>query len=416
MRPVARRPRPRPGKSRFSAPALGRTVGSIFGPTGALAGAAAGSLFRTVTGFGDYKVNSNSLTSGIDRLPAFKAIRAGTRITHREYMFDVVTSSVAGAFKIQTIAIQPALLASFPWLSATAENYEEYKLNGAVYEFKSNSYDALASTNTASGTVIMTTGYNVLSPPFTNKFSMEQYQYTCSSKPSVDLLHPVECAKIETPTSVLFTRASTPATGDLRLYDWGNFNIATVGMQGTSVNVGELWVTYDVTLFKPKLGSSVDIADHFILNPASCNPGGANYFGTLATPPIKTNYSDMGTTLSASAGTALDTINWPVGYTGNVLVTYNVNVASLSALLLQAPMGASVTGGVAGLSLYSSGANNSQGPGGSLLLYNQTGGSNWNIFLRITDGGSITFTGGTGAGAPLSGDLYAIALPADFHP
>ena len=35
------------------------------------------------------------------------------------------------------------------------------------------------------------------------------------------------------------------------------FTIATQGFQGTNVNIGELWVTYQVTLLKPKLYASL---------------------------------------------------------------------------------------------------------------------------------------------------------------
>jgi len=255
----------------FNVVRLGRRVGGLFGSQGSRVGEEAGRLFRQLTGFGDYKINKNSLTTG-DSLPTFRSPKNGTRVIHREYLMDVITSATAGAFSIEQIPIQPALLGSFPWLSASAEQYQEYRLNGCVYEFKSNSYNALASTNTASGTVIMSTNYNALDPAFISKFQMEQSQYTCSGKPSVDLLHPIECAKVETPTNVLYTRSVQTFNGDLRLYDWGNFYIATVGTQGASTNIGELWVTYDLTLLKPKLGSAVDVADHYILPPAIANP------------------------------------------------------------------------------------------------------------------------------------------------
>lgn len=268
--------RKRQNRSRggFNAVRLGRTVGGIFGKGGAAVGASAGELFRRLTGFGEYKVNSNTLSTTVDALPSFTNLSRGTRVSHREYLFDVVTSATVGGFTIQQIPIQPALLQSFPWLSSSAEQYQQWQLNGCVYEFKSNSYDALASTNTASGTVIMSTNYNVLEPSFPNKFTMEQTQYTCSGKPSRDLLHPIECAKIETPTNVLYTRPGPVSIGDLRLYDHGNFYIATVGMQGASTNIGELWVTYDLTLLKPKLGSTVDVYDHWVLPPADTLPGG----------------------------------------------------------------------------------------------------------------------------------------------
>jgi len=386
----------------------------MFGPRAGRVGAEAGRMFREITGFGAYKIQKNTIMSGTDRLPTFRSMQYGTRVQHREFLFDVITSPTAGAFKIQTIPIQPALLAAFPWLSASAEQYQEYQMNGVVYEFKSNSYDALASTNTASGTVVMATNYNVLDAPFYNKFQMEQTQYTCSDKPSNPLIHPIECAKIETPTSVLWTRPGPVSTGDLRLYDWANFSIATVGMQGTSVNIGELWVTYDITLLKPKLTNTVDVQDHYVLPVPYAVPGGIAYFGSDTHPPALTGDSDMGTTLSAFSSGNLDTINWPPGYTGKVVIIYRMHVTSVISASLATPYTINYSGGASSLTTFSDGTSRNEGPVGSPLVYNGNGGCTLVVFSNIVNGGSVRLTGGTTSATPTAGDLIICALPSNF--
>jgi len=404
----------------FNAVRMGQRVGNIFGKSYGRLGAEAGRLFRHITGFGDYKVSKNSLMHGSDSLPAFGNTSAGTRVTHREFLFDVITSPLPGLFSIETVPIQPALLAAFPWLSASAENYQEYRLNGCVYEFKSNSYNALASTNTASGTVIMTTNYNVLDPPFTNKFTMEQSQFTCSDKPSNHIVHPIECSKLETPASILYTRSGQTGSGDMRLYDWGNFNIATVGMQGISTNIGELWVTYDITLLKPKLGATSDVADRYVAltpNLSAVKPGGPNYFGTLSLPMVQTTESDMGTTLSASVGVNLDSITWPPGYSGNVMVVIRWALASTASLTLATQYGYAITNSVAALRLF--GLADPNGPTfdneaiNTILpmVYNGNGGCTLVSCFRITNGGTIRLVGGTTNGALTTADLIITALP-----
>jgi len=347
-------------------------------------------------------------------------LTSGTRVIHREFLFDVITSDVAGAFKIQTIPLQPALTSSFPWLAASAENYQEYKLNGCLFEFKSNSYNAISSTNTAAGTVVMSSNYNVLDPPFINKFQMEQSQYTCSTKPSLHLLHPIECAKMETPTSVLYTRPGPVSTGDLRLYDWCNFNIATVGTQGASTNIGELWITYDVTLLKPKLGSTVDVYDHYVLpiaSPFGMQPGGPQFFGSVTSPGILTQDSDMGTTLSAvGSGSGLDTINWPVGFTGKVCVIYCAAETSTGSLVQANFYTTTSTSSVTPIPAFGLGQPSAYFTNQiNLLLYTDNGGTTWVCFLSIVDGGSLTLAGGTnGANTLTSGDLFIISLPTNF--
>jgi len=391
-------------------------LGNVFSPAIGRVGAEAGRLFKQVTGFGDYKVNKNTLMNG-DPLPTFKNMSNGTRVIHREFLFDVITSDTVGAFKIQKIPIQPAILSSFPWLSASAENYQEYRLNGCIFEFKSNSYNAVSSTNTASGTVVMSTDYNVLDPPFPNKFTMEQSQYTCSAKPSSHLMHPIECAKLETPASVLFTRPGPVTSGDLRLYDWGNFYIATVGMQGSSTNIGELWITYDITLLKPKLGSTVDVSDHWVLPLGATQPGGNSYFGSIPAPPSLTLDSDMGTTLSAVGTTGgLNTINWPSGYTGNVAVIYCCALTSVGSLV-QANFINVTSSTITAIYAFGIGQpSNFFTNQINLLLYNDNGGVTWVMFLSVVDGGSLTISGGSNGFIPLtSADLFIIALPSNFN-
>jgi len=418
VKPKSKGPRKAKG---FSAVRLGQRLGNVFSPAIGRVGAEAGRLFKQVTGFGDYKVNKNTLMNS-DPLPTFKNLSNGTRVIHREYLFDVITAETNGAFKIQKIPIQPALGTSFPWLAASAENYQEYKLNGCIFEFKSNSYNAVSSTDTASGTVVMSTDYNALDPPFPNKFQMEQSQYTCSAKPSVNLMHPIECAKLETPTSVLFTRPGPVTSGDLRLYDWANFYIATVGMQGSSTNIGELWITYDITLLKPKLGSTVDVYDHWVLPVLSDNPiqpGGTSYFGSISTPPALTLDSDMGTTLSVVSPSVngLNSINWPSGYTGNVAVIYIAGLATPSQASLATMYTVVGSPGVTpilavGLTRPTNWYTNQI----NTLVYNATGGVTYLGFFSIVDGGSLTFFGGTTGPDPLtSGDLFIVALPSNFN-
>lgn len=403
-----------------TAESLGRDIGGIFGPLGSRIGAGAGRLFKTITGVGDYKVSSNTLINSLDSLPSFRNLSMGTRVQHREYLSDIITSSTIGEFKVQSIPIQPALLTSFPWLAALAENYQQYQLHGVVYEFKSNSYDALSSTNTASGTVVMATNYNVYDPPFTTKFQMEQTQYTSSAKPSVNLIHPIECAKLETPTSVLYTRSGFTTDGDLRLTDWGNFSIATVGMQGASTNIGELWVTYDITLFKPKLSASTDVADHYYIPAGNTEPGGPTYFGADVdgSRPIKTDDSDMGTTIAASfgPGNAYDTIVWPQGYNGKVAVIVRYDCKSSAVNSISAIHDYALGGGVSPLRCMAltDTIHAFDNEGEKPLVYNGNGCCTIVIFLNVANGGNIVFSGGTNSIDPTSTDLFIVALPQSF--
>lgn len=416
------KPTPPPAKKRapripgLSAAKIGRTLGGVFGPTGAALGAGAGQLFKHITGFGDYKVNNNTLLS--DPVPAFGNMSVGTRVRHREYLMDVITSDDAGAFSIVKVPIQPALRTSFPLLSATAENYQEYVISGCIFEFKSNSYDAISSTNTASGTVVMSTNYNALDPDFNSKFQMEQSQFTCSGKPSVCLIHPIECSRKQTPTNVFFTRSGPTPPGDSRFYDWGNFYIATVGMQGSATNIGELWVSYDIELIKPRLGSTVDVYDHYVLAPLTVAPGGPSYFGFLDDthdPPQLTKDSDMGTSLASSNDDgSLDTIVWPSGYTGKVQITYVALTESKVASSLSAPYGVGLGGGASLLNCLGEFSTCTNQGSSLYLLYNGYGGVTLTVFVDLVNGGSVILFDGTSGAALRAADLLIVALPTNF--
>lgn len=395
---------------------LGRALGSaLAGETGGVAGnllgRAAGSLFTKITGFGDYKVGSNSLmgAAASDSLPMFTKSGRGTKIVHREYLFDVVTSPTIGQFNIQKVPIQPALAGSFPWLAPVAEQFEEYTLNGVIFEFKSNSYDALASTNTASGTVVMTTQYNVLNPTFTTKQAMEQYEFTCSAKPSVNLIHPVECARGESPIYTLSTRAGSATTGDLRLYDFANFYIATVGMQGASTNIGELWVSYDITFLKPRLGLSADIGDHYYLGTyATIVPlGGGNYFGTA---PVLSPASDLGSVLTNGT-----TITIPTSYTGQVVVIYRLLYNVAQTYLAGALVNIAPSAGASFLNLFGAGPYSLVAAGNGFPTAGFTSTEVVVVkYFTCVQGGILTVNGGqgiTGGATVQAADLFIIALP-----
>jgi hypothetical protein len=103
----------------------------------------------------------------------------------------------------------------------------------------------------------MTTQYEPTEPEFVDQKAMESYKYTTAGKPSDSFLHPVECdfALSGNVTDKMFIRNGPPTDTKL-LYDKGFLQVATVGMQADSVNLGELWVAYDVELFMPALPPS----------------------------------------------------------------------------------------------------------------------------------------------------------------
>nr|AQU11706.1 capsid protein [Cruciviridae sp.] len=301
---VASKPR-RPWNLGGIGAGLGTIAGAIFGGPGGAAlggsiGSQAGSLLGKITGLGDYKIkyntlakNSTKLLSG-DSVPAVQNTHTGVRICHREYITDI-NSSVN--FINSQYNINPGLSSTFPWLSGVAQNFQQYKLHGMIFTFVSTSADALNSTNTALGTVIMSTNYNASQAPFLNKSQMENNEFTTSSKPSNNIMHMIECDPKQTIQEGKFyiRTGSLPANQDIKTYDVGLFQLGTVGSQAVAT-VGELHVSYDIEFMKPidlsLVGTQNKCAHYF----ANAGVTTSNYFGTAQVQRFDT----IGITLSAN--------------------------------------------------------------------------------------------------------------------
>jgi len=232
-----------------------KSLGSrIGGKIGSFIGSGAQSLFKHITGFGDYKISGNSLMAGQVPMVSNVATAGGTIVRHREYIGDIIPST---NFTLTSFSINPGNTDLFPWLSAVASAYEEYAFRGLIFEYKAMSGSAFLGTagNVGLGTIIMATQYNVLFPDFPDKRTMENYEFACSNKPNQDFIHPIECDPKKAVLEHLYVQAAGQSTlGDQRFYDLGNFQYATQGFDSAATGiVGELWATYEVELFKPKL-------------------------------------------------------------------------------------------------------------------------------------------------------------------
>lgn len=228
-----------------------RTGGYYGSKLGEIVGGAAQNLVSRFTGFGDYQIKANALMQGgtIEN----PNTHGGTVYRGTEYLTDIISGD-ANTFNLQNFFINGGLETTFPKLAQFLANYDQYVIEGMFFEYRTMSCDALNSTNTALGQVVMCTDYNVLNPNFGSKAEMEEYDGGISIKPSESCKFFVECARSESPLDVLYTRTGAIQPGaDQRMYDLGNFQIATNGMQASNVNVGELWVTYQVAGLKPKL-------------------------------------------------------------------------------------------------------------------------------------------------------------------
>jgi hypothetical protein len=229
----------------------GAAAGAHFGgPMGGAVGGTVGRQLARITGYGDYSVNSNSMVLAGDP-PVFANNSLSTVIKHREYITDIVSTGTA--FSNTAYDVNPGNSNVFPWLANVATSYQQYKVRGMVFEFKSTSSEY--ATGSGLGKVIMASNYNVNEPTFANVQEMENSEYAVANKPSVSFYHPVECARgarRDDPFYVKDPNKVDVGTSDNRWYDMLKFQVATTGLSApAATTIGEIWVTYEIELLKP---------------------------------------------------------------------------------------------------------------------------------------------------------------------
>lgn len=254
------------GFSRQAGALAGSLVGAAYGaPTlGGAVGGYLGQKISDITGFGAYDISHlkrNTLV--LPRNPRIlnDANKEGAVvISHREHIGTVKSST---AFTLQyELSLNPAQQATFPWLSAIASNFTQYEMMGCIFQFVSTSGNAVSSTNNALGEVIMTSNANALDSSYVNKTQMLNSDFAQSFAPSVNGALPIECSPSQSTLSRLYTRYGAPRAGaDLRMADLSKVTIATSGMQADDIEIGELYVVYQVALYKPQLVTELGFTD-----------------------------------------------------------------------------------------------------------------------------------------------------------
>jgi len=252
-------------------------VGKILRELGGLGGAAAGSFVgqpglggsagRELAakaskwlGFGDYEVSSNSIVKSMratGTVPAMHKDDQTIVVRHREYLGELDGST---SFTMQSIfPLNPGMSATFPWLSAVAGRFQEYKIKGMVFHFVPTSGTAISSTSAALGSVMFQTSYRASDTGPTSKVEMLNEYWATEGRPCDEIVHAIECDPKENPFDVHYVRTgSLPSTENQLLYDIGTTFVATNGMQTAGQTLGDIWVTYEVELKKPVVASATN--------------------------------------------------------------------------------------------------------------------------------------------------------------
>jgi hypothetical protein len=304
--------------------AIGNMVG--FRDEGRDLGSNLGAALSKWLGSGAYNVRVNSVLKPDGTIPMMHKTGQSIIVRHKEFVCDIAGGTGApSVYNIgRTIYLNPGLGQSFPWLSTIARQFQEYTWRGMVFHFVSTSGQSVASTNTALGTVMMHTDYRVTAAAPASKAELLNEYFASDAKPSECFVHPIECDPKENPYNVQYVRTdAVPSGEDPKSYDLGKVNVATVGFPSASMNVGELWVTYEVELRKPQISHLG--YDGLTLAAASTGIATTSPFGTGVTYSI----NQLGIVAD------LKTITFPAGCYGYYLinVTYSNTTSTMSCAL-----------------------------------------------------------------------------------
>lgn len=237
------------------------------------------------------------------------SIRAGgVVVRHSEYITDVISPGQAGFFASKPFVLNGGNSDTLPWGNAIAQCFEQYKFRRMVFEFRTLCTEVATGANPAMGAIIMGTKYDAIEPNFRSKQEMENYEYTSSCKPSCTMYHTINTKAIT--GGKLFVRdfnAQSAIDNDRRFYDLGNFTIATANLQAQAgVALGELWVHYEMVLYKPILIPEVQTDVDWFSNLITANQLlGAKFGGNQVVDGVnvmqKSSWSNMGGTIGTVA-------------------------------------------------------------------------------------------------------------------
>jgi len=359
----------------------GNTVSSMFG-------------FPKIFGSGEYSMQ-NTCWNANSQVPIMHSANESVTIRHREYIADI--SMDGAAFNLATYNINPGLPITFPYLSAVAANFQEYRFKGLVFEYKTTSATALVSgTNTAMGSVMLAAQYRSDAATFTNKTQLLNEMWSVDTVPSSSVVLPIECGPAETVLKHQYIRTGGVGTGDIKMFDLALLSVATFGGQTGQTNVvGELWVSYEVELLKPQLSLSSQGGTFFAAtstSPTSALPltgfAAGIYAGSTLSGISLTNNSITFSSLTGSASYQI------LIYWGGAGVTTTNPVPTVSGGLTLATAVAPYT---ASLLAPTNGATGS----GTIILIN-------NVNVNAS-GGTITY--GAAGNIPLGGQSFLYILP-----
>lgn len=169
-------------------------------------------------------------------------------VTHREFI-----SKIPGSvnFSLAQDPINPGLPVQFKWLYPIANQYESYRFRKLKYEFVNS------KAGTFAGDVIMGIDYDPSDPSPFSEDELQNYWGCKTGQICEPMTFTADVAALHKIGPTKFVRVGAlGADQDIKLYDSGNFFIATTDCADTS-SIGRLFCDYEVELMTPQMSSHI---------------------------------------------------------------------------------------------------------------------------------------------------------------
>jgi len=245
-----------------------------------------------------------------------------------ECLGNVVSSGTANAFSNTSFALNIGNLTTHPIMSTMAPMFQRFRYTKLKFRFQTMSATAIASsTSSTLGSTLMNWQPDPVALAFSDQIHMEEFGMVGQKRICKEAVisknnyFNVDCSKNRNtePEDWLYvlpnstgTTISTPTAASVHEYSHGTFQIASVGIQGTSQVLGRLFVAAEVEFAVcaiPPPNTQTMFAHFFSAAPTTAN----NFAGAAF---------QAGGTLTGVNVTTANTITFPSTITSGIFMIH----------------------------------------------------------------------------------------------
>jgi len=167
-------------------------------------------------------------------------------IAHREYIQDITANTGnPSTFQATQFVLNPGQVATFPWLSNVAKNFESYRFRKLKFCYETEAPSSLG------GSLVQSVDYDATdAAPLTKQQAMA-YRNAVRSAPWEPCCHTSAREDMAKQKTYFVRPGAQPPNTDVKMYDTGNLFVCTQNVTTASAVCGELYVEYEVELLTP---------------------------------------------------------------------------------------------------------------------------------------------------------------------